>query len=286
MGFFFTILGNRTVMTKANWDGIIAEWHKYEYNGMQLQHRIRDEYFKFKKVGKNMTKWFDKIMCVLLSAIFILCGCSKGAEDFSDHHISNFENADVVENDGTNAIIDATGISGETVQDIEDDSIRDFVEESVRKQEELCSAAEGIWIFVDFFPLLTGAPSRDSAEDYLNKEISFSFSDGNELFLEFNNKKYQLVRVRPLAKRYLMGLKYSGNEEQIILDGYTCELLFESNDDSLVIYINEKGKLFLRIRDSVADHACFVLEKNIGDKMVEMNLAYFQNKAEYLIDEC
>ncbi|MGN1167274.1 MAG: hypothetical protein ACI4S2_12705 [Lachnospiraceae bacterium] len=174
----------------------------------------------------------------------------------------------------------------ETVQDIEDDSIRDFVEESVRKQEELCSFAEGTWIFADFYPLLTGLSSRDSAEDYLNKKISFSLSDEKELFLEFNNKKYQLVRVRPLANHYLMDSGYSAYIERQVLDGYTCVLLFENDEEQLEIYINENEKMFLQIIDDVADYAYFMLEKITGDKKEEMNLAYFQNKAEYLIDEC
>lgn len=63
-------------------------------------------------------------------------------------------------------------------------------------------------------------------------------------------------------------------------------MIFKNNDESIALYANEKGKLFLRIRDSVADYACFILERNVDIEKKEVKLTYFQEKVEYLVEKC
>lgn len=161
------------------------------------------------------------------------------------------------------------------------------VEHLINYQKEICANIVGEWYFADFYTPGTGAPSKDRAEDYIDARVEVLYDD-NILMLEFQDEEYEMVYVRPLEQRYFMDTyNYPGGLDSKIINGYAYEISFEKDNESISIYANEQGEVYLHINAEVADLACFVLKRAEPLKEIEIGeLLYFEGMAEYLLDNC
>jgi len=163
--------------------------------------------------------------------------------------------------------------------------IRNYIEDDIRKQEELLYNAMGVWILSDFHLPRGGPPSKDMAEDYLNKEITLSLSD-DEISLYFNEKEYKMKYMKPVSSRYLNDIyqQTSGAREKIC-NNNAYEIGLTGEEGTVKVFLNDTGGAFLHIIGEVADHAFFKLcNKSMNDEAGESS--FFEEKLEYIVNNC
>lgn len=177
--------------------------------------------------------------------------------------------------------------SGCTTERKENREIVNWVEQLIDYQNEICVNVVGEWCFVDFYTPGTGAPSKDRAEEYINTKVVVLYID-NTLMLKFQDKEYEMACIRPLEQRYFIDTyNYPGGLDSKIINGYAYEISFKKDDESIAIYVNEQGEVYLHINAEVADLACFLLKRVEPSKEIEVGeLFYFEGMAEYLLDNC
>lgn len=162
-----------------------------------------------------------------------------------------------------------------------------FFEPTIEAQKNICAGIVGEWEVADFFSPDGGAPSQDSAIDYVNQGVEIRYEKDN-LFMVYQGITYEFVYIRPLASKYLSSYyRFSGDVEKTICKGLTCEILFESGEKSIRLYANSEQEVFLMHGwDNVAEHACFVMERNEMFSADIEEWQYFSDKTEKLLDVC
>ena len=163
--------------------------------------------------------------------------------------------------------------------------IRNYIADEMRKQEELVYNAMGVWTLSDFYLPSGGPPSKDMAEDYLNKEITLSLS-GDEISLFFNEKEYKMKYMKPVSRRYILDIYRISGVVDSICNNNAYEIGFTSEEETVKLFLNDTGGAFFHIEGPVADLSIFELSNKCMTDMVEEAAAYFEEKQEYLTNNC